>query len=64
MCEANVYLIDRAGNEVLILDSVDKVIPDGDEIMLENIFNERKTVKARIKAMELVEHRILLEKLD
>ncbi len=64
MCEANVYLIDKDGNEVLILDSVDKVIPDEDEIMLENIFNERKTVKARIKAMELVEHRILLEKLD
>lgn len=64
MCEANVYLIDEKGTEVLILDAVDKVIPNNDEIVLENIFNERKTVRARIKEMELVSHRIILEKLD
>lgn len=64
MCEANVYLIDENGTEVLILDSVDKVIPNKDEITLENIYNERKIIKARIKEMELVEHRIILEKMD
>jgi predicted RNA-binding protein len=64
MCEANVYLIDKNGNEVLILDSVDKVIPGTDDILLQNIYNERKTVKARIKEMELVEHRIILESLE
>jgi len=64
LCEANVYLIDEKGTEVLILDAVDKVIPNNDEIVLENIFNERKTVRARIKEMELVSHRIILEKLD
>lgn len=63
MCEANVYSIDENGTEVLILDSVDKVIPNNDEILLENIFNERKTVRVRIKEMELVNHRIILEKL-
>lgn len=64
MCEANVYLIDENGNEELILDSVDKVIPDDDGITLENIYSERKTIRARIKHMELVEHRIILENLD
>lgn len=64
LCEANVYLIDENGIEVLILDSVDKVIPNKDEIILENIYNERKTIRARIKEMGLVEHRIVLEKLD
>lgn len=64
MCEANVYLINAEGAEVLILDSVDKVIPNKDELMLENIYNERKTVKARIKEMELVNHRIILEMID
>jgi predicted RNA-binding protein len=63
LCEANVYLVDENGIEVLILDSVDKVIPNNDEILLENIYNERRTVKARIKEMELVNHRIILEKL-
>ena len=64
MCEANVYLVDETGNEELILDSVDKVIPGDDGITLENIYSERKTIKARIKRMELVEHRIILENLD
>ncbi|WP_080064204.1 CooT family nickel-binding protein [Ruminiclostridium hungatei] len=64
MCEANVYLLDEAGSEVLILDSVDKVIPGEDGITLENIYSERKTLRARIKLMELVEHRIILENID
>ena len=61
MCEANVYLLGKDGNERLILESVDKVIPSGEEILLENIFSQRKTVKAKIKEMALVEHKIILE---
>jgi predicted RNA-binding protein len=61
MCEANVYMLDKDGRHKLILESVDKVVPSGDEILLENIFSERKTVKAKIKEMALVEHRIVLE---
>ncbi len=64
MCEANVYLVDETGKEELILDSVDKIIPDENGITLENIYSERKTLRARIKLMELVEHRIILENLD
>lgn len=61
MCEANVYIIDKKGNERLLLESVDKLVPSKEGIMLENIFSERKTVKAIIKEMALVEHRIVLE---
>lgn len=61
MCEANVYMLDKDGNEKLILEAVDKIIPSGNEILLENIFSQRKTVKAFIKEMALVEHRIILE---
>lgn len=64
MCEANVYLIDKEGNEKLLLESVDKLVPGDESIMLENIFSQRKTVKARIKEMALVEHRIVLEEKD
>lgn len=63
MCEANVYLLDEKGEEKLFLESVDKIIPNGDELCLEDIFNHRKYIKARIKDMELVEHRIVLEKI-
>jgi predicted RNA-binding protein len=64
VCEANVYLIDKDGRETLVLDSVDKVIPLKDEISMENIYNERKTIRAKIKEMILVEHRIILENID
>ncbi|GAB6179872.1 CooT family nickel-binding protein [Desulfotomaculum defluvii] len=61
MCEANVYLIDKDGCEILLLESVDKIVPTDEGLFLENIFSQRKTVKARIKEMALVEHRIILE---
>jgi predicted RNA-binding protein len=64
MCEANVYMLGKDGKQKLILESVDKVIPSGDEILLENIFSQRKIVKAKIKEMELVEHKIVLEEND
>jgi predicted RNA-binding protein len=61
MCEANVYLIDKEGKERLLMESVDKVLPGENGILLENIFSERKIIKAIIKEMALVEHRIVLE---
>ncbi|MDP2892242.1 MAG: CooT family nickel-binding protein [Bacillota bacterium] len=64
MCEANVYMVDREGNEKLIIESVDKVISEGKNITLENIFSQKMTVKARIKEMALVAHRIILEDND
>lgn len=61
MCEANVYLLDRDGNEKLLLEAVDKVVPTDDGLFLENIFSQRKLVKGKIKEMALVEHRIIIE---
>ena len=63
MCEANVYLIDEDGRELLFLEAVDKIIPTDNGLMLENIFSERKSVKASIKEMTLVAHKIVLEKI-
>lgn len=63
MCEANVYII-KNGTEELLLESVDKIIPQDDTIMLENIFGQQKRVKAVIKEMALVSHKIILEKIE
>ncbi len=60
MCEANAY-VRKAGKEELLMEKVDKVLPQEDGLLLENIFGQRKFVKARIREMELVEHRIILE---
>lgn len=61
MCEANVY-INRATGEELLMEKVDRIVPGEDQtIFMENIFGERKVVKARIREMELVHHRVILE---
>ncbi len=62
MCEANAYIIDENGQETLLLEMVDKVQPQKDSIILENIFGQQKIVKAKIKEMALVDHKILLER--
>ena len=61
MCEANAYLVED-GKEELLLEMVDKVVPQEDGLMLEDIFGRRKLVKARIVELALVDHRIVLEK--
>lgn len=64
MCESNVY-INREGQEELLMESVDRIIPAEDgSIFMESIFGERKVIKARIREMELVHHRIVLEEIQ
>ena len=61
MCEANAYLI-KDGQEQLLMESVDVVEP-GEEgtWRLVGIFGDQKTVKGKIKGLNLVDHKILFE---
>ncbi len=61
MCEANAYLL-KDGSEELVMESVDIIEPEADETWkLVNLFGERKTIKGRIKQMNLVDHKIIFE---
>jgi predicted RNA-binding protein len=60
MCEASVYFL-KDGKEELFLKEVDIIEPEEDKLRLVNIFGEQKIIKARIKRMSLVNHKILLE---
>jgi predicted RNA-binding protein len=61
MCEANAYLI-KDGHEQLLMESVDVVEPEEDGTWrLVGIFGDQKTVKGKIKGMNLVNHKILFE---
>jgi len=62
MCEANAYILDENGKENLFLEGVDKLIPQEDNLILENIFGQKKIIKAKIKELALVDHKIILEK--
>ena len=60
MCEANAYVLEGE-KENLFMESVDKVEPEEEGLRLINIFGEQKFIKARIYALSLVDHRILLK---
>jgi len=59
MCEADAYLI-KDGKKRVIMENVEIMRPEGEDIYFENIFGERLEIKARVKEMNLVDHRILL----
>ena len=59
MCEANVYLV-KDGYEKVVMESVDVLRREDDCIFIESLFGERLKIKAHIKEMNLVDHRILL----
>jgi predicted RNA-binding protein len=60
MCESHAYLR-RGDHEELFFENVDSVKPQDDCLILENIFGQRKMIKARIKELALVDHKIILE---
>lgn len=62
MCEANAYML-QGDKEELVFENVDKIIPTEEGLLLEDIFGKRQILKAKIKEMALVDHRIILEKL-
>jgi predicted RNA-binding protein len=61
MCESHAYLV-KEGEEALLMESVDVIEPEGDDsFRLVDIFGEQKIIKARIKGMNLVNHKIVFE---
>ena len=60
MCEAAAYLL-KDGEEELLMESVDQLESEANQIKIINIFGEQKKVKAKIKALSLVDHKIVLE---
>jgi predicted RNA-binding protein len=59
MCEATAYLL-KNGQEELVLKDVDVIEPDGDNVRIVNIFGEQKVLKAEIRSLNLINHKVLL----
>jgi len=63
MCEANAYIV-KEGKEELLMESVDIIEPEEDGFYkLVSIFGDQKNIGARIRSMNLVNHKILFERL-
>ena len=60
MCEVNAY-IKRDGREILVMEGVFVVKPEGGKVLLENIFGEQKLVEAKISQISLMEHKITFQ---
>jgi predicted RNA-binding protein len=60
MCEASAYIL-TDNQPVLIMDSVDKVEPEGSGIRLINIFGEQKIIRGQIHSLSLVDHKIYIK---
>ncbi|HBV85146.1 CooT family nickel-binding protein [Desulfosporosinus sp.] len=63
MCEANAYLRDGETEE-MFMESVDIIEPYENGLKLIDIFGMQKFIQAKIKDMTLLNHRIVLEKID
>ena len=60
MCEATAYIV-KNGSEELLLADVDVIEPQADGMVrLVSIYGEQKVLKAQIKSMSLVNHRVVL----
>ena len=61
MCEANAY-VSHNGKDELILESVNVIEPQADGgFLLVDIFGNQKIIRARLKRMNLVDHKIIFE---
>lgn len=61
MCQSNAYL-EHDGQQQLIIEDVGLMRPEGDKILLISIFGEEELVDAKIKMIDLLHHKIVLEK--
>ena len=61
MCQSNAYL-ERDGQQQLIIEDVGLMRPEGDKILLISIFGEERLVDAKVKMIDLLHHKIVLEK--
>ncbi len=59
MCESNAFLVD-GDKEQLVLEDVAFIRPEEEMLRLRNIFGEEKTLRAEIREINLLEHKIIL----
>ncbi len=61
MCETNVYL-KQEGKEELLLKEVGMIRPQEDGLFMRSIFGEQKNIKGRVTEINLIDHKIIVEK--
>jgi predicted RNA-binding protein len=60
MCESAVYVL-KDGKEELFLESLDLLENKDGQIKMVSIYGEERTIRAKVKLLSLVDHKIILE---
>jgi len=63
MCEASAFMM-KNGKEEIVLKGIARIESAHNLINLVSIFGEEKHLKARVKSISLIDHKILLEPID
>lgn len=58
MCESKVFL-EREGKRELLLEDVASVVRQGEEWVVTSIFGEKRSVRAALAELRLLEHEII-----
>lgn len=59
MCEAVVFLV-KEGESKRLMEDVVTIHPEGEKVLLTDIFGEQRLVTARIEKVDLIGHEIIL----
>lgn len=62
MCDTHAYLLAEGGEEK-VMENVVSVRPEGEELVLADLFGDQVRVRARIHEISLNDHKIYLEPL-
>ena len=60
MCEAVVFMV-KNGDKQQIMDNVVTIQPDGERLLLTDLFGEQKLITATVETIDLLSHEIILK---
>jgi predicted RNA-binding protein len=60
MCEAIVYVV-KGGEKQKVMENVVTMVPEGDKLLLTDLFGEQKLITASVDRIDLIEHEIILK---
>ncbi|MCL5075535.1 MAG: CooT family nickel-binding protein [Chloroflexi bacterium] len=63
MCEATAFVA-TDGREKKIMENVILLQPEDDRLLLADLLGEQKLVQARVRSIDFLKHRIVLEEME
>lgn len=63
VCEASVFLL-VDGKENKIMENVTQIHPEADCLLLSDLLGRQRVVRARVKSVDFVQHRVILEEAE